>query len=265
MINYRLLEDNLDVFATQFKRALPHSHLVIDNFLDAESAIQAYHAFPKMEEMDTLRDFRQHKAQDPRIDKFDPVFHKIIFDHLHSPRMMAILSKITGIESLIPDTKLYASGLAQSCDGGFLNVHLDNSSHAKEDWYRRLNLLIYLNLKWTEEKGGHLELWDQGMKNSAEILPIFNRMTIFATDKKSWHGHKRVNTPDGDTRKSINIYYFTEASPDGTTYHHVTSFRGRREEVLKKILYPVDNIIRSAVRQLRPNKDSHAVLYEREK
>jgi hypothetical protein len=40
-------------------------------------------------------------------------------------------------------------------------------------------------------------------------------MDVFATDKQSWHGYSQVKIQDGDTRKSINICYFTEQSPDG--------------------------------------------------
>ncbi|PSO64277.1 MAG: hypothetical protein BRC36_06875 [Cyanobacteria bacterium QH_2_48_84] len=118
---------------------LPFPHLVVDDFLEPTVAEQAYANFPKMEKMDALKDIRQYKAQDPNISNFD------------------------GIRDLKPDQKLYAAGLAQSTDGGFLNVHVDNSSHPVQSWYRRINILVYLNPHWSEEKGGHLELWSQNM------------------------------------------------------------------------------------------------------
>ncbi|HEY9665825.1 MAG TPA: 2OG-Fe(II) oxygenase, partial [Coleofasciculaceae cyanobacterium] len=100
---------------------------------------------------------------------------------------------------------------------------------------------------------------------SVAILPVFNRMVIFATDKQSWHGYRRVNTPDGDTRKSINIYYFTEQSPDRSDYYHITSFRARNNEMLHKALYPLDNMVRTMARKVRPQKDNHAVLFNSNK
>jgi Rps23 Pro-64 3,4-dihydroxylase Tpa1-like proline 4-hydroxylase len=263
MINYTALESRIDEYAIAFRKAKPHRHLVVDSFLDLEVARQAFQEFPKMAEMDALKDIRQYKAQDPDLSKFHSIFSEIVFNHLQSPRLLHSLTQITGIPNLCPDPKLYASGLAQGANGSFLNVHIDNSSHPIEPWYRRLNLLVYLNPNWTEEKGGHLELWSKGMTDSVAILPAFNRMVIFATDKQSWHGHRRVNTPDGDTRKSINIYYFTTASPSGNPYYHVTSFRGRRNEGLNRVLYPVDNFARTLARQFRPAKDNHAVLYEK--
>ncbi len=265
MINYELLENRLDEYTQKFHEAKPHRHLIIDGFLEQKLAMKAFQEFPKMEEMDRIKDIRQYKAQDPDISKFHPIFSEIIFEHLQSQRLINILSQITGIPNLYPDPKLYASGLAQGANTSFLNVHIDNSSHPTEPWYRRLNLLVYLNPHWTEEKGGHLEFWSKDMSESVAIIPIFNRMVIFATDKQSWHGHRRVNTPDGDTRKSINIYYFTEESPDGTDYYHVTSFRARKNEIMNQALYPVDNAVRTLARKIRPKKDDHAVLYEQER
>lgn len=265
MFNYDLLETYIDSYQKSFAEAKPYRHLIIDQFLDSELATKAFQVFPKMAEMDTLKDFRQYKAQDPNLNKFHPIFPEIIFEHLHSERFLEILARITGMSDLIPDRQLYAAGLAQGENGSFLNVHIDNSSHPAQKWYRRLNLLIYLNKHWTEEKGGHLELWQPDMSESVKILPIFNRMVIFATDRQSWHGYSQVNTKDGDTRKSINIYYFTEQSPDGTDYYHITSFKARQQEQINKVLYPVDNMVRNMVRSLRPRKDDHAVLFTHKK
>lgn len=263
MLNYSLLESLIDNYATSFREAQPVKYFVIDGLLDIEIAKGAFQSFPKMGEMDTLKDFRQVKAQDPAIDKFNPLFSEIIFQQLHSQRFLEFISKITGIPNLVADDQLYAAGLAQGANGSFLNVHIDNSSHPVNNWYRRLNLLLYLNKDWTEEKGGHLELWSSDMSESVAILPIFNRMVVFATDKQSWHSYRHVNTPDGDTRKSINIYYFTEQSPEGTDYYHITSFKARNNEALNKVVYPVDNFIRSIVRRFRSKKDGHAVLYKK--
>ncbi len=262
VINYDVIERHLNDYQKRFTEAQPYPHLVIDNFLQPDLAIKAFQHFPPMDAMDSLKDFRQYKAQDPNLSKFNPVFQDIVFSHLHSQRFLGILTRITGISNLMADEKLYAAGLAQGTHGSFLNVHIDNSSHPVYKWYRRLNLLIYLNQDWTEAKGGHLELWNPDMSDCVPILPIFNRMVLFATHKQTWHGYCPVNTPDGDTRKSINIYYFTEQSPDATDYYHITSFRARKSELVNKVIYPVDNLLRSMVRRLRPNKDKHAVLFD---
>jgi len=261
MIDYDRLEADAEEHARRFRAARPVSHLVVDGFLREEAAERAFAAFPPLAQMDALHDFRQDKAQDPEIGKFDPVFGEIIFGHLHSPRLLAWLATVTGLAGLRPDPQLYASGLAQGGHGSFLNVHLDNSSHPVQPWYRRLNLLVYLNPRWNDAKGGHFELWSEDMRESAAILPKHNRMVIFATHRSSWHGYRRVRTPDGDTRKSINIYYFTDESPEQAEYYHVTSFRARRGEVWNRLLYPIDNWLRTAARRLRLHRDRHAVLH----
>lgn len=261
MINYEKLERNAENLAEQFQKAAPQRHVVLDNFLLPDIALEASSKFPRLSEMDQLRDFRQDKAQDPAIAKFNPIFGNIIFEHLHSPRFVKFMSQLTGIQTLHADPHLYAAGLAQGGDKSFLNVHIDNSSHPVQPWYRRVNILVYLNPNWTEEKGGHVEFYSDDMKRSTAILPIFNRAVIFATHKKSWHGYRTVNTPDGDSRKSINIYYFSEESPTGDKYYHITSFKAREHEVQNKLLYPLDNAVRTIARWVRPNKDSHAVFY----
>jgi len=260
VIDYERLEKEAADHAQRFRAARPTPHLVLDGFLRPEVAERAHAAFPGLALMDALHDFRQDKAQDPELGKFDPLFSTLIFEHLHSPRLLAWLRAVSGFEGLRADPRLYASGLAQGGDGSFLNVHIDNSSHPVEPWYRRLNLLVYLNPRWEEAKGGQLELWSEDMKESVFIPPVHNRMLLFATHRRSWHGYRRVNTPDGDTRKSINIYYFSDQSPEETTYYHVTSFRGRRGEWLNRLRYPLDNWLRLVARRLRRDRDRHAVL-----
>jgi hypothetical protein len=54
-------------------------------------------------------------------------------------------------------------------------------------------------------------LWDKKMKQcEKKVLPIFNRCVIFNTDHDSNHGHPEpLTTPDGITRQSIALYYYT--------------------------------------------------------
>ncbi len=212
--------------------------------------------------MDALKDIRQVKAQDPRLDQFHGIFREVVFETLHSQRFLNFMGNLTGIENLLTDPQLYAAGLAQGGNGSFLNVHIDNSSHPTRSWYRRANLIIYLNPNWNPSKGGQIEFWNDEMTKCDAVLPVFNRAVIFTVSPRSWHGYGRVITPDGDTRKSINLYYFTEASPTGRPYHHVTSFRARPGEFKNRFLYPVDNALRTIYRKLRWSKDAHARLLD---
>jgi len=262
MIDFEKIERDLPKLQQKYREAFPFSHIVLDGFLLPEVAEQAFRQFPLLETMDALKDMRQVKAQDPAIHKFDPVFSEIVFNNLNSERFVRFVSNLSGIKNLFPDPQLYAAGLAQGGNGSFLNVHIDNSSHPKQPWYRRVNILVYLNKNWNDQKGGHIEFWDEKMKRNTAILPVFNRAVLFTVSPKSWHGYRKVVTPDGDTRKSINLYYFTKESPTGEDYYNVTSFRARPGEFFNRLIYPIDNRLRTLYRMLRPNKDSHAVLYE---
>lgn len=243
-IDFERLEKSIAALAMQYQQASPFPHIALDHFLIPHIAEQAYETFPRLSAMSSLGDYRHRKAQDPLLHKFDPIFSEIILGELHSERFLTFLSALTGIPGLIADPQLHAAGLAQGGDGSFLNVHIDHSSHPVQPWYRRVNLLLYLNQQWNESKGGHLELWDDKMKNLSAILPVFNRAVLFTASPISWHGYRKVKTSDGDTRKSINLNYFTKESPKGKPYSHVASFRARPGELKNRWLYPVDNFVR---------------------
>src|SRR5581483_6810089 len=73
------------------------------------------------------------------------------------------------------------------------------------------------NRDWDDSWGGALELWDSTKSQCRErIMPIFNRMVVFTISGTAYHGHPDpLNCPDGQSRKSIALYYFTvEAPPD---------------------------------------------------
>lgn len=104
-------------------------------------------------------------------------------------------------------------------NGGKLNIHSDFGLHTINDEtvYRRINVLLYLNEDWKEEYNGHLLLLDKKTKEVVKsILPTFNTMVVFNTNSDSFHGHPiPLNTPNGITRKSLALYYYTKEKPDG--------------------------------------------------
>jgi hypothetical protein len=134
--------------------------------------------------------------------------------------------------------------LHQIKKGGFLNIHADFTAHPyQRNWARRVNLLIYLNEDWDESYGGHLELWDKNAKQCVKkIQPIANRCVIFSTDADSFHGHPTPLTcPDGRSRKSIALYYFTEHAK--RPHARSTEYRSRPgDSVLKQVLIYADKM-----------------------
>jgi hypothetical protein len=150
-----------------------------------------------------------------------------VVDELTSPAFVQFLKALTGMDRLFVDQSLHGGGLHQSKRGGFLNIHADFTVHPyHRDWVRRVNVLVYLNKDWRDDYRGHLEFWDRDMGRRHQwIAPIFNRCVIFQTDTHSYHGHPEpLMCPDGVTRKSLALYYFTkEQSP----YVRSTEYRAR--------------------------------------
>lgn len=199
---------------TDYQNAEPFPHIVIDDFLDPGTVLRAAREFPKPESGEWIeyRHFNTKKLGQNRRE-FLPAAHLKIIDHLNSERFVAWLRELTGIPNLIADPHLEGGGIHQITRGGFLNIHADFTSHTVEkNWKRRLNLLLYLNEDWREEYGGQLELWDRGMRScQKKITPLLNRCVIFNTDVDTFHGHPEpLACPEGMTRKSIALYYFTE-------------------------------------------------------
>jgi hypothetical protein len=94
-------------------------------------------------------------------------------------------------------------------------------------------LLLYLNRDWKEEYGGNLELWTRDMSRCIKrVLPVFNRCVVFSTTDFSFHGHPDPLTcPEGRTRKSVAMYYYSNGRPaEEISGDHTTLFKGRPGE-----------------------------------
>jgi Rps23 Pro-64 3,4-dihydroxylase Tpa1-like proline 4-hydroxylase len=113
-------------------------------------------------------------------------------------------------------------------NGGHLDIHADFNHHGQMDLERRLNVLIYLNKDWQEDWGGSFEIWNKDMTEKAKsFVPLFNRMVCFNTGSDTWHGNPEVvNSPTGEPRMSIALYYYT-ATWDDTRKSHTTLFKPR--------------------------------------
>ena len=211
-----------------YRRAEPFPHVIIDGFVQKAGLRTVLREFGRVEcqRWKSLSRETEIKLSNEDESSFGPFTWKLIHT-LNSSHFLAFLERLTGIEGLIADSHLRGGGLHQIKRGGKLNVHADFNFHRRLRLYRRLNLLLYLNRAWKEEWGGHLELWDRGMTSCCEhILPIFNRAVIFDTSRYSYHGHPSpLACPDGQSRKSIALYYYTAECPDDDKAPHTTVFQ----------------------------------------
>ena len=238
----------------------PFPHVVIDNFLPTEVAERVLAEFPTPES-----DIWQQRFDDPNTqhlklacedDTRMPDFTRHVLSQFNSSSMAEFVEILSGIEHIIPDPHYRGGGLHQTMRGGNLGIHIDFNRYKRLDLNRRVNILIYLNKDWKPEYGGDLELWDKDMKHCVDrVPPVFNRFAMFSTTGYSYHGQPDpLKCPEGMTRKSLALYYYTNKTADAETEDpHTTVFMKRpgekytrtSKEVIKDFIPPV--ALRAAV------------------
>jgi Rps23 Pro-64 3,4-dihydroxylase Tpa1-like proline 4-hydroxylase len=239
----RKLESEKDAMANAFAASSRVASCYVDELLPDELAREIASRFPSVDDM-TLKDsLRERKYISAQMDKHDKIVEDTVFA-FQDPRVIKIISEITGIDGLEADLDLYAGGISAMVNGHFLNPHLDNSHDKERRRYRVLNLLYYVSPNWTSEYGGNLELWDEGPKGKPrQIDSLFNRLVVMITDKSSWHSVNEVIN-DG-ARCCVSNYYFSARPAEQAHYFHATSYRGRPEERVRDMMLRADNAART--------------------
>jgi len=259
---FRLDVDYLKALVVKHRGAYatvkPFPHIVIDNFLPEFILNEVLKEFPSPKQIDwqAFQTPAEKKLASKDEQQMGDATRLLLYS-LNSSTFITFLETLTGIDGLLPDPHFEGGGLHQIERGGFLKMHVDFNQHKKLRLDRRLNFLLYLNQDWKEEYGGHLELWDQNMTQcEKKILPIFNRCVVFSTTDFSYHGHPEPLTcPEGRTRKSLALYYYSNGRPPEETLGtpHTTIFQSRPKDnfqledssseatrtVLKKLIPPI--------------------------
>ncbi len=215
--------------------ASPWPHAVFDDFLPETVAQNILEEFPSPDYPMWL----DWKVRDPEnqpkkqgighasnLELASPIIHNIIFAFNSFP-FLNFLENLTAIEQLLPDPYLNGGGIQQVLNGGKLSVHTDFNRIESLGLYRRINILLYLNKDWQPEYNGELELWTPDLDQCAKsISPNFNRLVVFETNKKTFHGHpKPLNLPPNVTRKAVTLYYYTSHAADNKKYDQITDWQ----------------------------------------
>ena len=131
---------------------------------------------------------------------------------MNSSIFLSAMSEVMGISKIIPDPNFKGGGLNLMTRGGLLDIHVDGNYHDATGLNRRLNALLYLNPKWNQSWGGEFGVYDEnGDTCLKKIEPLFNRLVVFDTHDKSFHGlPNAINFPDCEPRRSILLYYYTK-------------------------------------------------------
>lgn len=233
-----------DGLSRQFRQNRPYSHLHLKEFLEDEIAFEMAREFPGLE-TDTWTSYKHQNENKLGLTKrslFPPLLGEVV-DELNSSAFVQWLSQVTGIPGLLADNSLEGGGLHQSGPGGFLNIHTDFSMHHyHKHWRRRVNLILYLNPNWQEQWGGAIELWDRDVRQCVvRVPPLLNEALIFETNDISYHGFPEpLRCPEGESRKSIALYYYTLDS-EVHVKARSTNYRPRPEDsALKSALIWLD-------------------------
>lgn len=223
-------------------------YFYIDDVLPEEIARAIAAAFPRPETMRLKKTLREYKYIAAQMNHYDPILEESVFAFQDS-RIVELVSRVTDIEALHPDHHLYAGGISMMGHGQYLNPHVDNSHDKDREKWRVLNLLFYVTENWEEANGGNLELWPDGVEGKQITLHSkFNRLVVMGTHDRSWHSVSPIAAQD--FRCCVSNYYFSDEPLRSTDRFHVTSFRGRPEQVVVDRILQADALLRSGVRKV---------------
>jgi len=224
-INFDKLNKIAEQKAEDFHNSDPFPHLVIDDFLTKDDANIISNSFPKPNAInwnkhgsganaDSLN-FDGVKLQCSDENEF-PNEIKDLMREFNSQGFLNFLKKLTGLDYIFGDPYYNGCGLHSTGNGGRLMVHADLNRYpypAIANQY--LNVIFYVSNNWEKSWGGELELWDEKVKKCKKsIFPEFNRLLIFKTDQKSFHGHPNpIECPEKERRNSLATYYYIPIVP----------------------------------------------------
>lgn len=218
----------------KYAKEKPFPNVVIDDFLPIKAANHLLDSFPSCKESYWLDWKKRDTLHQPkklgighasRLEGAHPYLHNILFAFNSFP-FLNFLEKLTKIDKLLPDPHLYGGGIHQTLSGGKLAIHTDFNHLVQLGLYRRVNVILFLNKRWKDSYGGNLEMWNENKTQcEKKIEPLFNRLVIFETNKKTFHGHPEpLNTPSNITRKSIALYYYTSTPLKDELYDKKTNW-----------------------------------------
>ncbi|WP_325397001.1 2OG-Fe(II) oxygenase [Acidocella sp.] len=242
-------EKDSHALAAAFQRASPFPHLVMDHLFPSPM-LQAM-----AKEFDTAApsDWREYHSGLQRKRGTPPGGHlpptvQDYFNVVYSGPFVRLLSRITGIDDLIPDPALYGGGMHEVDAGGSFEIHMDFATHPRTRLVNRLALITYFNETWTSEDGGALELWElEPPRCAATVVPHFGRTVIMEQSARAAHGHPQP-IREGRQRRSTVAYFYTNglAARDAndtlaTTYvpHAGYSRRQKAELYLRRFAPPM--------------------------
>jgi 2OG-Fe(II) oxygenase superfamily len=213
MIEFARWEQQADTLATAFRSGKPFEMVVLDGLCDETRLLQLYGQIPDPADANIgkSRDymFAKNKFEKSSFKELSPLFQEL-YDDLISERFAKLLSKIVG-ETVFIDPTFHGGGIHQGGEGSYLDMHVDFNFHPiQRQWFRNLNVLLYLNPDWQPEHGGALKLRHRDNPDvTVEVPPLFNRCVIMFTRDYTLHGYDAISFPPGTYRRSMAVYAYS--------------------------------------------------------
>lgn len=243
------LRRDADRLRNEWQGSGPVRHFIVDDLLPPDETRALAAAVPPSSSLMLKKSLREQKRVGVDVRRYDPIIGAGLFAFQH-PEVVAAVTAITGLEAMVPDPTLYASGISVMADGDYLRPHLDNSHDGEQQLYRVINLLFYVSPDWDARNGGNLELWNEEVREAKVVECRFNRLAVMETNRHSWHSVQKVRA--AQPRICFSNYYFSPRSPEGVAYRNVTSFRGRPEEPLVRAALWIDRHMLNAIGRALP-------------
>lgn len=225
-------------YKQEYIMADPFPHIAIDGIFPDSILQEVLRENPESEVLNgclhnahktCFQNLQQNKKSYIEHEDLMGVYTRILFGVMKSSPFLSFLEDLSGIEGIIPDPHYRGSGIHFTARGGSLDVHADFNKHdPKYALDRRVNSFIYLNPEWTEDHGGHLELWSKDLKSCAKrILPTLGRLVVFSSTDFSYHGHPQpLVAPQNRARRSMALYYYTNGRPTNECHEGDCSGKG---------------------------------------
>ena len=204
--------------------------MVIDSFCDPEALQRLVSKIPDPREANIAKSrdyiFAKNKFEKSSFKNISDEFSELNDDFL-SQRFENFVREITGEEIFI-DESFHGGGIHQGGKSSFLDMHADFNFHPLHaNWFRNINILLYLNDGWKPEFGGALKLRHRDTGESAEIEPLFNRCVIMQTREFTLHGYDPIAFPNGSYRRSIAAYGYNVVEPEAGRVRSTTWYPER--------------------------------------
>jgi hypothetical protein len=239
------IEANSEDLGGSFRQATPFPHLVIEDLFPPEMLRAMAKDFDNFLGWREFHGNLQRKLATPPSVRLPPAVQNY-FNVLYSGPFLRLLTKITGINDLIPDPALYGGGMHEVSAGGSFEIHLDFEKHPRTLLTNRLVVITYLNDDWAPDDGGALELWEVNPPRCGVIVqPTFGKTIILEQSRRSAHGHPQP-VREGRHRRAAVAYFYTNGLPAksandvlATTYiPHANYTRFQRAELYLRRFIP---------------------------